>query len=100
MNRFAGILAIVVSATLLSEGGEDANKVALTTPKAVYLSYSNAVSRRDWKAAEGCLASETREKLKDAIADRTFFDQYVCGGFKSKTLGYIPVCPLTEQGTV
>ncbi len=76
----------------------DVSKAVLTTPKSAYLSFRDAVLRRDWHAAESCLASELRERLKDAITDRTFFDEYVSSGFRYKTTGRIPACRPTERG--
>ena len=85
-----GILAPVSAA-------DESGKLDLSTPRAVLLSFKDSVARRDWKAAERCLATDLRDMLKDAIADRTFFDQYVIVGFKTKTMELIPISHTTEE---
>jgi len=67
------------------------------TPKAVLLAYRTAVQARDWPAAERCLATDLRHVLRRALSDRTFFDQHVTPGFKTKTLELIPVRSVNEK---
>jgi hypothetical protein len=69
----------------------------LNTPEATLRSYQAAVKAQDWITAEACLARELRDMLKDAIADRSFFDQYLVAGFATKTLEVIPVRHVTEE---
>lgn len=76
----------------------ESNKLDLGTPRLAVLCFNDAVSRRDWRCAEQCLASELRVLLKDAIADRTFFDQYVVYGFATKTLELLPANRVTQKG--
>ena len=52
---------------------------------------------QDWITAEKCLARELRDTLRDAVADRSFFDQYLVAGFATKTLELIPVRHVTEE---
>jgi hypothetical protein len=69
----------------------------LSTPADAIRFYKTAVVARDWKMAQECLSTELREMLKDSIANREFFDQYVVTGFATKTLELIPARFATEK---
>lgn len=63
----------------------------LNTPATAIQFYRTAVTARDWKMAQACLASDLRETLQEAIDHRSFFDQYFVDNFTAKPLELIPV---------
>ena len=69
----------------------------LSTPTVAIQFYKTAVAARDWKMAQECLSSDLHKTLKDAIADRSFFDQYLDDDFDNKTLELIPVRNTTSE---
>ena len=94
------LVIVVVSLTASRVSADDEHgtqKPDLSTPEATFRTYKAAITARDWVAAEACLSSHLLEVLKDAIKDRSFFDQYVVSGFASKTLELIPVRHTTER---
>lgn len=97
MNNI-GPIAMLVVVTSGCLAAEKTTRPDLSTPKSVVISFRDAALRRDWRAAEECLAAELREVLKDAISDRTFFDQYVTDGFGTKTLELLPANRVTDKG--
>ncbi len=93
-------VCLVLAMTAVSPAAVAGEKIKRADPssaKSVVLAFRDAVLRRDWAAAERCLASELRSMLKDAIADRSFFEQYVAAGFSTKTLGLLPVNLVTDE---
>ncbi|MBM4040621.1 MAG: hypothetical protein FJ290_19110 [Planctomycetes bacterium] len=95
------VICLMLAAATLNPGGvwgEEASKPDLGSPKSAVLAFKAAVLRRDWVTAEKCLATDVRKILTDAIADRTFFDQYVVNGFTAKTLGFLPANLVTQEG--
>ena len=97
MNNIARMVVLIV-VTTGSLAAEKKTGPDCSTPKSAVTSFRDAVSGRDWRIAEECLASDLREVLKDAISDRTFFDQYVTGGFSTKTLPLLPANLVTNEG--
>ena len=97
MNNIARMVVLIV-VTTGSLAAEKKTGPDCSTPKSAVTSFRDAVSGRDWRIAEECLASDLREVLKDAISDRTFFDQYVTDGFSTKTLPLLPANLATNEG--
>ena len=92
-----GRMVILVVVTTGCLAAEKKTEPDYSTPRSVVTSFRDAVLRRDWRTAEACLASDLREVLKDAMSDRTFFDQYVTKGFSTKTLPLLPANLATNE---
>ena len=93
-----GRTVIIVVVTTGCLAAEKKTEPDYSTPRSAVTSFRDAVLRRDWRTAEACLASDLREVLKDAMSDRTFFDQYVTKGFSTKTLPLLPANLVTSEG--
>ena len=89
------LLMVLVTSVYLA--GEETKEPDLSTPRSAILSFKDAISKRDWQTAERCLASDLREMLRNAMVDRTFFDQYVVKGFGTKTQQLIPAAMVTDK---